>query len=111
MALPADHLDSAPGSTSYSQMKHPSLLNLGGNLRKLKHVQFVHDDNPKEAFGGGLLTGLLAVFHPAGLVMKRLDELRVVLCLYELLMLPLRLAFGTGYELLDSPRYVLCSCV
>ena len=87
---------------SYSQMKRPSLYNLG--LRKEKHVQFVHDDNPKEALKGGLLNRLLAVFHPAGIVMRRLDELRVILCLYEVITLPLRLAFGTGYGLISGPR-------
>lgn len=104
MPLAAVHLDSAAGSISYSQMKHPSLLNLA--IRKLKHVQFVHDDNPKEALEGGVLNSLLSIFHPAGVLLRRLDELRVVLCLYELVMLPLRLAFGTGYGILSGPRYL-----
>lgn len=104
----AVHLESAAGSMSYSQMKHPSLPNLG--LRKgLKHVQFVHDDNPQEALEGGWLNSLLGMFHPGGLVMRRLDEVRVVLCLYELVMLPLRLAFGTGYGLIDAYRCAHCS--
>ena len=91
-------------SMSYSQMmKHPSMHNLG--LRKVKHVQFVYDDNPQEALEGGMLNSLLGVFHPAGLLLRRLDELRVILCLYEVVMLPLRLAFGTGYGLLSGPRY------
>lgn len=77
--------------------------NLG--LRKVKHVQFVYDDNPQEALEGGMLNSLLGVFHPAGLLLRRLDELRVILCLYEVVMLPLRLAFGTGYGLLSGPRY------
>lgn len=90
---------------SYGQMKHPSLLNLG--LRKSKHVQFVRDDQPKDSLEGGWLNSLLAMFHPAGVVMRRLDELRVILCLYEVIMLPLRLAFGTGYGLISGPRYAL----
>lgn len=105
MLLPAVHSDSAPGSMSYGQMKHPSLHNLG--LRKVKHVQFVRDDNHKDPLEGGVLNSLLAMFHPAGVVMRRLDELRVILCLYEVIMLPLRLAFGTGYGLISGPRYVL----
>ena len=100
----AVHLDSAQGSMSYSQMKHPSLHNLGLSTRRLKHVQFVHDDNPKEALRGGVLNSLLAIFQPAGQVMRRLDEVRVILCLYELVMLPLRLAFGTGYGLIQVTR-------
>ncbi|DBA72994.1 TPA: hypothetical protein ACH3X2_009939 [Trebouxia sp. C0005] len=87
---------------SYNQMKHPSLHNLG--LRKAKHVQFVRDDQPKGPLKGGVLNSLLAMFHPAGVVMRRLDELRVILCLYEVIMLPLRLAFGTGYGLISGPR-------
>ena len=79
------------------------MLNLG--LRKVKHVQFVHNDNPKEALEGSLLNRLLSIFHPAGILLRRLDELRVVLCLYELVILPLRLAFGTGYGILKGPRY------
>ena len=103
--LPAVHLDSPPASLSYGQMKHPSLHNLG--LRKVKRVQFVRDDNPKDPLEGGVLNRLLAMFHPAGVVMRRLDELRVILCLYEVIMLPLRLAFGTGYGLISGPRYAL----
>ena len=83
-------------------MKHPSMLNLG--MRKVKHVQFVQNDNPKEAMEGGWLNSLLSIFNPAGVLLRRLDELRVVLCLYELVMLPLRLAFGTGYGILSGPR-------
>ena len=103
--VPAVHLDSAGGSMSYSQMRNPSLHNLG--LRKVKHVQFVHNDNPKEALRAGLWNRFLALFHSAGLVMRRLDELRVFLCLYEVVMLPMRLAFGTGYGLLDAARQVV----
>ena len=102
--VPAVHLDSAGGSMSYSHKRNPSLHNLG--LRKVKHVQFVHNDNPKEALRAGLWNRFLALFHSAGLVMRRLDELRVLLCLYEVVMLPLRLAFGTGYGLLDAARQV-----
>ena len=90
---------------SYSQMRNPSMHNLG--LRKVKHVQFAQSDNTKEALKAGLWNRVLALFHPAGLVMRRLDELRVLLCLYEVVMLPLRLAFGTGYGLLDAPRQAL----
>ena len=101
----AVHLDSSPGSVSYSGMNRPSLVNLG-SMKKHKHVAFVHHDDAKEALTAGVFNRLLALFSPLGLVMRRLDELRVILCLYELIMLPLRLAFGTGYGILAPPRSV-----
>ena len=89
------------GSVSYSGMKRPSLANLG---KRPKHVQFVYNDDTREASKAGVFNRMLALFSPLGLVMRRLDELRVILCLYELIMLPLRLAFGTGYGYLAAPR-------
>lgn len=94
---------------SYSGMKRPSLANLG-SLKRHKHVQFVHHDDPQEALTTGVFNHLLALFSPLGIVMRRLDELRVILCLYELVMLPLRLAFGTGYGILAPPRCALALC-
>ena len=84
-------------------MKRPSLANLG-SLKRPKHVQFVHNDDTRQASKAGVFNRALALFSPLGLVMRRLDELRVILCLYELVMLPLRLAFGTGYGYLAPPR-------
>ena len=84
-------------------MMRPSLANLG-SMKKHKRVQFIHNDDPKEVLTAGVFNRLLALFSPLGLVMRRLDEIRVFLCLYELIMLPMRLAFGTGYGILAPPR-------
>ena len=104
----AVHMDStlSGGSISYSGMKRPSLANLG-SMKRQRHVQFVHNDDLQKAQTAGVFNRLLAFFSPLGPVMRRLDELRVILCLYELIMLPLRLAFGTGYGFLAGPRYML----
>ena len=73
-------------------------------MKKHKHVQFMHNDNPQEVLKAGVFNRLLALFSPLGPVMRRLDELRVFLCLYELIMLPMRLAIGTGYGVLAPQR-------
>ena len=74
-------------------------------MKRQRHVQFVHNDDLQKAQSAGVFNRLLACFSPLGSVMRRLDELRVILCLYELIMLPLRLAFGIGYGFLAAPRY------
>lgn len=94
------YADASHTLSSIGQLQRPSLLL---SARRAKHVQFAAEDAaaPQRQ---GLIGRMLAALDPDRLLMRMLDDFRVLLCLYEMLALPMRLALGTGYNRLGSSR-------
>ncbi len=73
-----------------------------GVFRGRRHVQFDITEPDKREVKTGLWQQFWPLFMVDSWLMLIWDDFRLLLCLYELWSIPVRICFGTGYNILGG---------